>query len=60
LQQDFLSQHGCLLSSTLFYSDTQPNHAFVKLGIGIKWDLADDGFCPFPYAALCMSGRCSK
>jgi hypothetical protein len=35
LQQDFLSQHVCLLSRTLFYSDTQPNHAFVKLGIGI-------------------------
>ena len=28
----FLTQH---LSRTLFCSDTQPNHAFVKLGIGI-------------------------
>jgi hypothetical protein len=36
LQQDFLSQHARLLSRTPIYSDTQPNQAFVKLGIGIK------------------------
>jgi hypothetical protein len=35
-------------------------HLFGQKLAGLKWDLADDGFYPFPYAARCMSGRCSK
>ncbi len=35
-------------------------HLFGQKSLGLKWDLADDGFCPFRYAALCMVGRSLK
>ena len=35
-------------------------HLFGQKSLVLKWDLADDGFCPFSYAALCMAGMSLK